>query len=190
MLLTVADNDAVQKEIGADEATVGKIRALNGELREALRSEVQANLQELRNLSADERQTKLRERDEKRATIAGRFEPKLKEALSAEQFKRVREINVQLLGVSALTNRELAKELEVTDDQAKKISDIDTEFVQKRRGLGRNAAADARQKLRDDELKAATAVLTKEQQDKFAALKGKEFDKSVLPWVMTIHVTN
>ncbi|HUE74677.1 MAG TPA: hypothetical protein VMP01_27665, partial [Pirellulaceae bacterium] len=179
-VFTVAGNEAVQKEIGADEATVGKIRTLNGELREALQSEAQVNFQELRNLSDDERRTKMREFGEKRAAVVGRFEPKLKEALSADQYKRVREIYVQALGVSALTNRELAKELEVSDEQARKISEIQTEFGQKRRDLGRDAAADARQKLSEEELKAATAVLTKEQQDKFTALRGKEFDTSVL----------
>jgi Spy/CpxP family protein refolding chaperone len=52
------------------------------------------------------------------------------------------------------------------------------------RGLfGPDAGDDARTKmreLREEETKAVNEVLTKEQQDKLTALKGKEFDVSQL----------
>ncbi|MEX2026478.1 MAG: hypothetical protein WEH44_04240 [Pirellulaceae bacterium] len=179
-VLSVAGNEAVQKEIGADEATVGKIRAVNQEYRDALETEAPFNPQDLQNLSEEERRTKFRELSEKRTAVTAKFEPKLKEALTADQFKRVQEINIRAMGVFALTNRDVAKDLAVSDDQAKKIAEIQTEYGQKRRDLGGDATPEARRTLGEDELKAAIAVLNKEQQDKLTALRGKEFDTSVL----------
>lgn len=183
-LLSVAANEAVQKEIGADEATAGKIRSLNDEHRDAIQNEAPFNFRDLQNLSDDERAAKVREWNEKRSAVTAKFEPKLKEALSADQFKRVKEIYVQALGSQALTNREIAKELALSEDQTKKISDLQSEYDGKRRELfAGGAGADARAKfgeLREEEANKVTEVLTKEQQDKFAALKGKEFDTSVL----------
>jgi hypothetical protein len=182
-VFTVASNEAVQKEIGADEATVGKFNALRREFNEAMESDAPFP-QNTQNLSDDERRTKFREWGEKRAAVTKKFEPKLKEALTAEQFKRVQEINVQAMGTRALTNPEIAKELGLSEEQTKKISDLQTEYDGKRRDLfGGGAGGDARAKvaeLRDDEVKKAAEVLTKEQQDKFTAMKGKEFDVSVL----------
>ncbi len=179
-VFSVASNEAVQKEIGADEATVGKIRTVSQEYRDALETEAPFNPQDLQNLSDEERRTKFREFGEKRAAVAKKFEPKLMEALTAEQFKRVQEINIRAMGAFALTNRDLAKELAVSDDQAKKIADIQAEYGQKRRDLGREATPEARRTLGEDELKAAIAVLNKEQQDKFTAMRGKEFDVAQL----------
>ena len=113
-----------------------------------------------------------------------KYEPKLKEALTADQFKRLQEINVQAAGVDAVSDPRVAKELALTEEQTKKIADLRADYREKMRGLfGPGAGDDARTKmreLREEETKAVNEVLTKEQQDKLTALKGKEFDVSQL----------
>lgn len=183
-LISLAGNEAVQKELGADEATVGKIRSVTQEYRDALESEAPFNLRDLQNLSDDERRTKMRERNEKRNAVTAKFEPKLKEALNADQFKRLQGIYVQVAGAEALINPAVSRELALTDDQIKKIAEIRADYEQKTRGLfGQGAGEDARAKfseLREEQTKKVSEVLTKEQQDKLTALKGKEFDQAQL----------
>ena len=180
-VVSLAGNEAVQKEIGADAATASKLETIADEYRTALGEEMRSaaggNLQ---NLSDDERRAAFTKMRETAAKVTAKFEPKVKEAVTAEQFKRLQEISVRAAGSDAFTDARVSKELALTEEQTKKITDIRTEYERKQGDLGRDADREARSKLREEELKAATAVLTKEQQDKFTALQGKEFDTSVL----------
>lgn len=175
-LIFLASNEAVQKDIGADEATVGKIRSISEESRDAIR-EIGGGGQDL---SDDERQ----KRREKFEELNKKTSAKLKEALSADQYKRLQQISWQAAGAAALADETLAKELAINDDQKKKIADIRADYQQKTRALfGEGAGEDARAKfreLREEEGKKVTEVLTKEQQDKLAMLKGKPFDVAQL----------
>lgn len=181
-LMALAGNEAVQKEIGADEAATGKIRSLREEYGTAIREEMSAagGGRNFQDLSDDERRQLVTKMREASAKVNEKFEPKLKETLTADQFKRLQEIYVRAAGIDALTDSRVAKELAITDEQTKKIADVRAEYGQKQQSLGRDAGFEARRELREEELKKATDVLTKEQQDKLAALKGKEFDLSQL----------
>jgi Spy/CpxP family protein refolding chaperone len=173
----------VQKEIGAGDAEKAKIEAIGGESNEARREELSAagvDFRNFQNLSDDERRAAREKLAAATKKVNDKFEPKLKEALSAEQFKRLQEIHVQAAGIDALTDSRVAKELALTDEQTKKIADVRADYRQKQQALGRDAGQDARRDLRQEETKKATEVLTAEQQEKLTALKGKEFDRSQL----------
>lgn len=185
-LISLATREAVQKELGVGEAEKAKIETISRESNEARREEMSAagggaNFQ---NLSDDEREKLFAKGREISAKINAKFEPKLKEALTADQFKRLQEIFVQAAGPAALSEAWVVKELAITDEQTKKIADIRADYQQKTRSLfGQGFSEETRAKLgelRDEEAKQVNQVLTKEQQDKLAALKGKEFDVSVL----------
>lgn len=185
-LISLATREAVQKELGVGDAEKAKIEAISRESNEARREEFTAagggaNFQ---NLSDEEREKLFAKGREISAKINAKFEPKLKEALTADQFKRLQEIGVWAAGADAFTDARVSKELALTDDQTKKIADIRADYRQKTQSLfGQGAGEDARAKfreLRDEETTKVTEVLTKEQQDKLTALKGKEFDTSVL----------
>jgi Spy/CpxP family protein refolding chaperone len=184
-LVMLAGDEAVQKELGLGEAEKGKVETIGREANDARREELSSagvDFRNIQNLSDEER----RAAGEKMAAISRKvnekFEAKLKEALTADQFKRLQEIGVQAAGPDALSDPRVSKELALTDDQNKKIADIRTDYREKTRGLfGQGAGEDARTKmreLRDEESKKLAEVLTKEQQDKLTALKGKEFDLS------------
>ena len=185
-LIRLAGNEAVQKELGLGETEKSKVETISQEYGDAMREEMQAaggggNFQDL---SDDERQKLFAKIREIATKVNETYEPKLKEALTADQFKRLQEISVQAGGVDAISDPRVAKELALTEEQTKKIADLRADYREKMRGLfGPDAGDDARTKmreLREEETKAVTEVLTKEQQDKLTALKGKEFDVSQL----------
>jgi hypothetical protein len=174
-LVMLAGNEAVQKEIGADAATVGKIKTISDESSQALQDAF-AGGGNRQDLSDEERQ----KRREKFAELSKKSSAKLKEALTADQFKRLQQISWQAAGAAALADETLAKELAITEDQKKKLADVRDDYAQKRQALGRDAAPEARRELAQEESKKAIEVLTAEQQEKFTALKGKAFDVAAL----------
>jgi hypothetical protein len=156
---------------------------------------------QFQNLTPEERQAKTRELNEKRNEINKKlnekFIPQLKEVLSDPQQERLREINWQVAGSQALAGPELGKTLELTKEQQEKITGINQDFGKKQQELGgafvrggggggppdfeamreRMQKVQALNKERDAK---AIEVLTSEQQEKYAKLKGKPFDVAQL----------
>jgi hypothetical protein len=186
-LVSLAGNEAVQKEIGLTDAA--KVNELSGQYREEIQKEMSGlGFQGLRDLPEAERAAKMRELTAKSEAASKKvnetFEPKLKEALTADQFKRLGEIKVQAAGVNALADAAVVKELGLSDEQQKKIAAIREQGDGARRDLfagGNNEDAGAKlRELNEKTLASATDVLDAGQKDKFTALKGKPFDVSQL----------
>lgn len=183
-LTTIAANEAVQKDLGASADVSAKLVGLRDEYRALAQKEYQAagiNAQDFQNITPEQRQkmtaisTKLNEE----------FTPKIKEVVSADQFKRLKQIQVQVQGSTALTNADVATELNLTDEQKKKISDLQTEFARKQRELftGGGDAQERFGKMRElntERDNKAMTVLNAEQKEKFNTLKGSAFDVSQL----------
>jgi hypothetical protein len=183
-LVSLAGNEAVQKDLGLSGDVVGKLNSLNDDLRAARTKEYSTagiDLQNFQNLSNEQRQkmqditTKLNEE----------FTPKLKDLLSADQMKRLKQIQVQEQGAGALTNADVAAELALTDDQKKKLADVQAEYGRKQRELFTGGGDIQERIAKGRELtaardKQAVEVLTAEQKTKYEALKGSPFDVSQL----------
>ena len=183
-LTTIAANEAVQKDLGASADVSAKLVGLRDEYRALAQKEYQAagiNAQDFQNITPEQRQkmtaisTKLNEE----------FTPKIKEVVSADQFKRLKQIQIQVLGSTALTNADVAAALNLTDEQKKKISEVQAEFARKQRELftGGGDAQERFGKMRElnteRDNKAMTA-LNAEQKEKLNTLKGNAFDVSQL----------
>ncbi len=191
-LFSLARREAVQKDIGLTDAS--KVTALSEEYGDAVRAELQTagvDFGGLRDLPEAERAAKMRELATKSAEatkkVNEKLEPKLKEALTAEQFNRLGEIKVQAAGVAAFADAAVAKELGLSDEQSKKIAAINEEGQKATRELFAGArdgnAEEAMTKVREANAKTlaqATEVLDAGQKEKFAALKGKPFDVAQL----------
>jgi Spy/CpxP family protein refolding chaperone len=185
-LVSIAGREAVQNELGLDEAAKSKVEAIvekyNTEAREQTQGIFAGGFQ---NLTAEERQKALEKITEVNRTLVAKHAPALKEALKPEQFTRLQQITWQAAGASALTEADVVKELSITKEQQDKIAALIREYGDKQRGL-RGGGADFQEiaartrELNQQRDKLATEVLTKEQQDKFAQLKGKPFDVSQL----------
>lgn len=168
-LLSLADNEAVQKELAVSEDAKAAVKKVN----EAYREEVQKAVEEA---------TK---------SVNAKMAPQVKEALTAEQYKRLQQIRVQALRDGAFTDADVVKALGLKKEQQDKIADLGKEFGEKVRGLfgggggggGRTDFTEAQAKMKElntEKEAKINEVLTKDQQDKFKALKGKEFDLASL----------
>ena len=185
-LVTLAAVEAVQKELGVSGDVAGKLTSLRDDLTAARQKELQSagiNPQDFQSITAEQRQ--------KMVAIGNKlndeFNPKLKALVSADQVKRLQQIQLQSAlrnqGPPALTAPEVAAELKLTDDQRKKLEEVNTEFMQKQRDLfggGGGGGPEAFNKLRDERTSKTMDVLTADQKTKLESLKGSAFDVSQL----------
>jgi Spy/CpxP family protein refolding chaperone len=183
-LVSLAGNEAVQKDLGLSADVTSKLNTLNEDLRAARTKEYSAagiDIQDFQNLTAEQRQkmtaigTKVNEE----------FTPKLSGLLSADQMKRLKQINVQSQGAGALSNADVAADLALTAEQKTKLEALQTELIAKQRALFTDGGdfqeriAKMRE-LNSDRDKKALELLTAEQKTKFEALKGSPFDVAQL----------
>jgi Spy/CpxP family protein refolding chaperone len=157
--------ESVQKELKLSDDQVKKIKDVGEKSREAFGK--------LRDLDREERTKKMQEIN-KETTKA------LSTILSKDQAKRLKEISLQRLGARAFSNAEVAKELNITDEQKKQIQDINAatreEMTKIRQGEG---SREEKAKKVAEYTKTVQAklmkVLTDEQQKKWKTMTGKPF---------------
>jgi len=180
--LMLAGNEAVQKEIGVNDDQKAKLAALREEFQkedEKVRTDAGITGGGFGANVTDEQRAKL---NDGRKKLNETFLPKLKETLKPEQLERVQQIAYQAAGPGAYSNPDVIKALDITKEQQEKIATINKDFQEKMRataggdGGGREAVA----KLRTEQTEAVDKVLTKEQAEKWTALKGKKFDTAGL----------
>lgn len=191
--LSLAGNEAVQKELGLTDDQIAKVKTLNDSAREELRGG-NDGFAGLRDLPEDERRAKMTEMMAKQAEaskkVAEKYKPKLAEVLDAKQVTRLDQIALQAAGAQAYADPEVAKTLKLTKDQQDKLASITKEAGEKTRELfgqggggGAGGGGGNMEKVR--EINAArdkdlAAVLTADQATQFASMKGKEFDVAAL----------
>jgi Spy/CpxP family protein refolding chaperone len=135
-------------------------------------------------LSEEERE-RMREEFRKRAEERAKLEKeKLAEILLPHQLKRLNEIYVQVLGVRALQDADVANELKITDKQKK---DMEEAQAAARESMGaemrelfqsgdREKIQAKMAELRKKSDEKVLAVLTAQQKKKFEEMKGKPFE--------------
>lgn len=180
--------EQVQKELGLEGDSLTAVKeAVNGFRSDNL--EVFRGLGNFREMSETEREAARQKMQEKVQALNKEHETILKELLSESQMARLQEIALQVRGIRALGDSEVAAKLGLTETQQAQIKEAlqasDTAqrelFGQGGRpggGQGGQDFAQMREK-RDAIQKEAESkvmgVLTAEQKDKLASLKGKEF---------------
>ena len=189
-MLSIVKNEAVQKELGlsADDAT--KVKAVTDEF-DAAATAAMGDRPNFREMSQEERTKAFAKMAETAKANNDKFLPKLKDVLTADQFTRLQQIHLQVAGIDALTEAEVIKSLAISTEQQESIKTINSSMDTKRNELfaslggggGGGGGGDMREKMNELTKERETKVnevLTKDQQDKFATLKGKEFDVSQL----------
>jgi Spy/CpxP family protein refolding chaperone len=182
-LLMLASNEVVQKEIGVTDDQKAKLDALREESqKDSEKARTDAGLEGVNFREITDEQRKKFEEIQK--TITAKYTPMLKETLKPEQLERVQQISYQIAGPAAYSNPDVVKALDITKEQQEKLATVNKDFQEKQRALfaGGNAegAREAFTKLRDEQNAEIAKVLTKEQTEKFTALKGKTFDVTTL----------
>lgn len=170
----------VQTELGLSDEQKTKLREL-GESSRPSREQYAA----LRELPEEERNKKFAEMREKRQEA----EKKLFGILNAEQGTRLKQILLQARGLRALADKEVAKELGLSEEQSAKIREImsagsdrgssfqalrDLPEEERRKKFAEMRAQGEKQ--RQEAEKKVLAVLTDEQKQKLEKMKGKKFE--------------
>src|SRR5438552_292345 len=96
----------------------GEQRTKLDERRDAALQEMQQTFQKAQDLKPEDRQKTLHEY---RQMVDQKLEAFLKETLKADQLKRLRQLILQQEGLFAIGHPEVSKELNITDDQRKKL---------------------------------------------------------------------
>jgi Spy/CpxP family protein refolding chaperone len=150
---------SVQEELKLSEEQTKKIQELSAKQRESF--------QGLRDLSQEERRTKMEE-------LGKANQKAIAEILKPEQMKRARQISLQQPG--AIANPEVAKALNITDEQKEKMREIQTKSFEELRGLrGQEDAAKKIAEIRKATNEKVLGVLTADQKKKLKEMQGEPF---------------
>ncbi len=185
----VAAQQAVRNEIGLDNASSIKVHSLIEKYcyeLDVMRGRGGPldgrEMENLRDLAPEEREKRIMERIATAKKADESIIPQIKAVFTPEQLDRLHQIARQVYGSEALIYEQgLAKTLELTADQVKQIGEINLEYSMPEQMMMRSGVSFPKyQQSFNERDKKARAILTKEQQDKLAALEGMPFDLTKL----------
>jgi hypothetical protein len=174
-LLSLAQIDAVKKEIELLDEQAESLKKAG----EEIRGQRSGDRPDFRNMSEQEREKAFAEIQARREKENAAANAKAAEILLPHQIKRLKEISLQLRGITALSDADVAKQLQLSDDQKKKLEEISRQNRERGRELFQSGDRDGlREKfdaLRKEGEQKMLAVLTSEQKTSFEQLKGQPF---------------
>lgn len=186
----VISNKALQEELKVTDAQLAKFKDVVEKQKKANESAFKGGGFKKGEFDKE----KFAERQKEREALTAEIKKVTEETLTADQKKRIKQIDRQILGMRAFTNEEVATELKLSDEQKSKIKGIVDEYTKDTAALGgrggfnkggfdKEKAAEnqaKREKLR----KAATAdieeVLTADQRKQWKDMTGEPFDTTKL----------
>jgi len=175
---SIVNRDDVKEDLKLTDDQKTKLDAINTEMRDKIRSafqEANGDREAMQKIFA-----KMGEDTAK----------KVNEVLTADQQTRLKEIFIQLQGNRAVTNKDVAKDVNLTDDQKKSIDDLVKKQGEAQASVFQKVQAgeidrsevqaimEKNSKALDDEI---GKVLTSEQKDKLKTMGGKTFVKKDQP---------
>jgi hypothetical protein len=163
-------DEKVQAELKMTPDQIAKIDTKQTETRQKMQ-ELMQSAGDFQSMSPEDR-AKLMQKGQELNDAA------VKDILTADQLPRFHQLELQQMGPQALTRKDVAEKLKITDDQKAKIRDIQTQSM-----------ADIRQAMQDQdrqkmgEIRRATAekilaVLTDDQRAQFKDMLGAKFEFS------------
>ena len=137
-----------------------------------------------RDASDEERQKAREEAGKKREALAKETRGKIDGVLNDDQSKRLSQIEIQQAGTAVLVRKDIVASLKLSDEQVGKIKaafearneKMGELFRAARDGGGREGMREKMSKIRDESDKAVLELLSKEQNEAFATMKGEEFE--------------
>ncbi len=179
--------EPVLKELGidTDSPTARELR----KLKEAMQKE---RFNQRDYLTPEEQDNAL----ERPSRVYRKYDAELPKLLKPDQYVRLMQIDMQMWGTTILLrDSQVWKELGLSPEQQKQLSDLDVKFVTESRSManflprppavnGQEARPKA-ETLKQDRAEKILGILTKKQQVKYAELQGKPFDLSLVqrPWM-------
>ena len=157
----------VRTELGTNDSQNKRIDEVIAELQRQMRQAMEGmDFRELPNLSPEERDKLFAEMRKKNEQANQKADEAVAKVLEPKQIARLNQLKLQREGPMAFNRDDLAKQLQLTNEQREKIRS-----VQENAPPPFGFDPEQRRKLQADLL----AVLTKEQQAKWSEMAGKEF---------------
>lgn len=178
-LTDLAINPAIMKELGIEDGSPeaamlrSSSEAMGKEMEEMVRERAKAGRS-----NVDETVLELQ------IKLQARSDPELRKLLTPKQYTRLKQINWQMKGPRALSDPEVVAALEIDAKQREKLMLAISENARRQRELFKDGVAQGNpdeiqneiMKINADLKKEINEVLSMDQRDKFAALKGEPFD--------------
>lgn len=175
-LAALAQNEAVQKELGVTDDQKSKLREA-AEAGRRPRAGQGGGQRDFQNMSNEDRQRLREEANQRRAEQ----DKKIADILDAKQLARLKQIQVQAAGAGVLMNEEVAAKLNVTDEQRQKVTEgLRALRPQGQPGGGQGGGPAAFAQMRERSLAVLMDVLTDDQKATLKELAGEPFDLSQL----------
>lgn len=186
---------AVQEELGMSQDQIRDSKKLGAEFQAAVRAgmlEKGVDQQELTNLSPNQRLERMRAIVQAGSVVAQeterQFQTRLDLLLEPEQNRRLREIQIQVLGLSALKLPEVASQLGLTAGQKAEMAKLEEEArqlihksIEESAKSGTDADFAKKMRIQRQEIDAKIlGQLDAKQKELFQRLKGPVFDISKL----------
>jgi len=124
------------------------------------------------------------ERDKKFAEMSKENDRFVDKTLTKEQRQRLKEIEFQIAGLICLNRPEVAKKLNLTVEQSKRVKEMQKQIRQEMEELLYNSAPESRQAKADEIRKTSRAgileLLNDEQEKTWAQLQGRVFKGEIV----------
>lgn len=189
-IIGLLTNEAAHKEAGIAADGVEKLKSVaegfQGDMQAAMQKMFPSgppNFFEMSDAQRREMQTKMQEATK---DAMKKFMPMIKDAISADQLKRLHQIARQLGGSVSMVDEEVANDLKLTDDQKKQIEAVNAEYGGKTRELFQGAFGGGGgdmaeiqskvQKLNEERDSVAKELLNADQQKSWTEMLGKPAD--------------
>ena len=169
MLLGIPE---VQNELNLSEGQKKEINGLLADAREKVLGQI--NFQDLRNLSADEREKRFGELRKKFEEVGKGIDEKAGKFLDTKQSERLHQLVLQREGAMALARPDVSAKLGLGSEQMEKIKKIQEDARPSGSAFGRNQSSEDRQAA----MKKLREQFEKAQKDCFAVLN----DDQMLDW--------
>jgi Spy/CpxP family protein refolding chaperone len=173
-MLGLAMRDEVQQELQLVDEQKDKVRGIADSMGTKIRAQFDQSrdtFRQLGDLSDEERQAKFAEIRSKFEALNTDGERQLDKVLLPHQLDRLKQIDlqnkIQQRGASAITGGDVAKALNLTDEQRDKLEKRAAEVQQELQAKIRDLQADARKKMLD--------VLTSDQRAQLDKMMGQQF---------------
>jgi hypothetical protein len=168
----LAGQESVRQELKLSEEQIAKLDDQAETIREKFRDAF--------SLEGEERTKKIQE-------LTQENEKAVAEILKPEQMKRLKQISYQQQGAAAFRNAEVAKALELSDEQKEQIQKINEDTLAQMRELFQGGGLDDEgrkklEELRKDAADKADKLLTDKQRTAWKELQGAPFKGEIRPF--------
>lgn len=187
-LVSLAAEESVQKDIGLSGDICAKLRDFQDQMRATSQKEYSAagfNFQSFSSLSDEERQKVQTKMADISTKLTADFEPRVKGLLTDDEYKRLKQIQLQVQGSDGLTTDESAAVLKLSAEQRARLADLKNEYTDKQSTLYRSENDQQERSVKLRELASerdakAAEILTSDQRALLANITGPPFDVSVI----------